>query len=83
MFIKPSKKWRNPEGDMTIMVPYTYYRLCESYRDENGKTKQRTVLGLGELPECDGEGARHPRPAPLLNQICVAPKSDPRKRTAR
>lgn len=43
---------------MTIMVPYTYYRLCESYRDENGKTKQRTVLGLGELPECDGEEAR-------------------------
>lgn len=33
MFIKPSKKWRNPEGDQTIMVPYTYYRLCESYRE--------------------------------------------------
>ena len=55
MFIKPSKKWKNPEGDMTIKVPYTYYRLCESYRDENGKTKQRTVPGLGELPECDSE----------------------------
>lgn len=49
MFIKPSKKWRNPEGNDSIMVPYTYYRLCESYRDADGKTKQRTVLGLGEL----------------------------------
>jgi len=49
MFIKPSKKWRNPEGDDSIMVPYTYYRLCESFRDADGKTKQRTVLGLGEL----------------------------------
>ena len=37
MFIKPSKKWRNPEGDQTIMVPYTYYRLCESYREADGK----------------------------------------------
>lgn len=58
MFIKPSKKWKNPEGDQSIMVPYTYYRLCESYRDESGKTKQRTILGLGELPECDGEESR-------------------------
>lgn len=49
MFIKPSKKWRNPEGNGEIMVPYTYYRLCESYRDIDGKVKQRTVLGLGEL----------------------------------
>lgn len=49
MFIKPSKKWRNPEGNSTIMVPYTYYRLFESYRDSDGKVKQRTVLGLGEL----------------------------------
>lgn len=49
MFIKPSKKWRNPEGNDQIMVPYTYYRLCESYRDADGRTKQRTVLGLGEL----------------------------------
>ena len=31
------------------MVPYTYYRLCESYREADGKVKQRTVLGLGEL----------------------------------
>ena len=36
MFIKPSKKWRNLEGNDQIMVPYTYYRLCESYRDESG-----------------------------------------------
>lgn len=51
MFIRPLKKWRNPEGDQTIMVPYTYYRLCESYREADGKVKQRTVLGLGELLE--------------------------------
>lgn len=59
MFIKPSKKWRNPEGDQTIMVPYTYYRLCESYRDANGKVKQRTVLGLGELLEFPTEAERN------------------------
>ena len=59
MFIKPSKKWRNPEGDQTIMVPYTYYRLCESYRDVNGKVKQRTVLGLGELLEFPTEAERN------------------------
>ena len=51
MFIKPSKKWRNPEGDSSIMVPYTYYRLCESERDATGRPKQHTVLGLGELLE--------------------------------
>ena len=39
MFIKPSKKWRNPEGDQTIMVTYTYYRLCESYREAEEATR--------------------------------------------
>ena len=58
MFIKPSKKWRNPEGDQTIMVPYTYYRLCESYREADGKVKQRTVLGLGELLEFPTESEK-------------------------
>ena len=58
MFIKPSKKWRNPEGDQSIMVPYTYYRLCESYREADGKVKQRTVLGLGELQEFPTEADR-------------------------
>ena len=33
------------------MTPYRYYRLSESYRDINGKTKQRMVLGLGELKD--------------------------------
>lgn len=33
------------------MVPYTYYRLCESERDADGKSRQHTVLGLGELLE--------------------------------
>ena len=58
MFIKPSKKWRNPDGDQSIMVPYTYYRLCESYREAGGKVKQRTVLGLGELPDFPTEADR-------------------------
>ena len=58
MFIKPSKKWRNPDGDQSIMVPYTYYRLCESYREADGKVKQRTVLGLGELQEFPTEADR-------------------------
>ena len=40
------------------MVPYTYYRLCESYRDVEGKTRQRTVLGLGELLDFPEESQR-------------------------
>jgi transposase len=30
---------------------HTYYRLCESYRDEFGKSRQRMVLGMGRLLE--------------------------------
>ena len=33
------------------MVPYTYYRPCESERDADGKSRKHTVLGLGELLE--------------------------------
>lgn len=40
------------------MVPYTYYRLCESYREVDGKVKQRTVLGLGELLEFPTEAEK-------------------------
>ena len=40
------------------MVPYTYYRLCESYREADGKVKQRTVLGLGELLDFPTEADR-------------------------
>jgi len=69
MFIKPSKKWRNPEGDSTIMVPYTYYRLCESYRETDGKVKQRTVLGLGELLEFPTESERNELAAILSEMI--------------
>lgn len=58
MFIKSSKKWRTPEGDQSIMVPYTYYRLCESYREAGGKVRQRTVLGLGELLEFPTEAEK-------------------------
>ena len=33
------------------MVPYTYYRLCESERVADAGSRQHTVLGLGELLE--------------------------------
>ena len=33
------------------MVPYTYYRLCESEHDADAGFLQYTVLGLGELLE--------------------------------
>ncbi len=48
MFIKSVKKWRKDEKG-EFMTPYRYHRLCESYRDANGKTQQRMLLGLGEL----------------------------------
>ena len=33
------------------MLPYHYYRLCESYRDaKTGRPRQKVVMGLGELP---------------------------------
>lgn len=35
----------------TEKVIHTYYRLCESYRDEFGQTRQRMVLGMGRLLE--------------------------------
>ena len=44
MLIKPTKKWKYPNGLDDIMIPYTYYRLVESYRDADGRTKQRTVV---------------------------------------
>ena len=58
MFIKPKKKWRSPEGDSGIMVPYTYYRLCDSERGADGKSRQHTVLGLGELLDFPSEAER-------------------------
>lgn len=41
------------------MVPYTYYRLCESERGADGKSRQRTVLGLGELTDFPTDAERH------------------------
>ena len=58
MFIKPSKKWRNPEGDQTIMVPYTYYRLCESYREADGKVKRRSASTNDVVAEVPLEARR-------------------------
>ena len=57
MYIKAQKKWRKSE-DGSVMVPYTYYRLCESYRGENGHTQQRMVFGLGELKTLHDDSER-------------------------
>lgn len=54
MYIKPVKKWRQPK-DGEVMVPYLYYRLCESYRGENGRSRQRMIMGLGELEGMNSE----------------------------
>ena len=40
------------------MVPYTYYRLCESERGADGRSRQRTVLGLGELADFPTDAER-------------------------
>lgn len=38
------------------MMPYYYYRLCESYRDsKTGKLRQRVVMGLGDLVGMNSE----------------------------
>ena len=38
------------------MLPYYYYRLCESYRDsKTGKPRQRVVMGLGDLVGMNSE----------------------------
>jgi len=46
MYIKTIRKYCTTER-----TTHTYFRLCESYRDEWGKTRQRMVLGLGKLEE--------------------------------
>lgn len=48
MFIKPVI--RNVRGSLES---YIYYRLCESYRDEYGRSKWRSVLGLGRMEGLD------------------------------
>lgn len=49
------KKWRQT-ADGGKMLPYRYYRLCESYRDGNtGKPRQRVVMGIGELRGMDSD----------------------------
>jgi hypothetical protein len=44
MFIKPII--RNVRGTLDR---YIYYRLCDSYRDENGRSKWRNVPGLDRM----------------------------------
>jgi len=51
MFLKTVRKYIK-----TDKTYHTYYRLCESYRDEFGFPRQRMVLGLGrmmEIPDVD------------------------------
>lgn len=57
MFIKAQKKWRK-SVDGLVMVPYTYYRLCESFRDESGHVRQQMIFGLGELEALHNESER-------------------------
>lgn len=49
MYISKAKKYRD-QGDGTAKA-YDYYRLTKSYVDSDGKTKHRSVLCLGELPD--------------------------------
>lgn len=46
MYIKTIRKYC-----VTERTTHTYYRLSESYRDEFGNSRQRMVLGLGQLHE--------------------------------
>lgn len=46
MYLKSVRKYI--KSDDTY---HTYYRLCESYRDELGVPRQRMLLGLGRLTE--------------------------------
>lgn len=46
MYIKAIRKYCQAEK-----ATHTYFRLSESYRDQNGYPRQRMVLGLGRLPE--------------------------------
>jgi len=46
MFIKSVTKYCKTEKR-----PIAYYRLCESYRDEFGFSRQRMVIGLGRLDD--------------------------------
>jgi hypothetical protein len=51
MYIKTIRKYC-----MAEQTTHTFFRLSESYRDEQGIARQRMVLGLGrllELPDFD------------------------------
>ena len=40
---------------LTRSGPRTYVQLVESFRDETGKPRQRTLLTLGRLDQADGQ----------------------------
>ena len=65
MYIKTIRKYNKEEKTIN-----NYYRLCESYRDENGFPKQRMVIGLGrlfEIPDVDQKVAFLERINALIN----------------
>ena len=65
MFLKTVRKYIK-----TDKTYHTYYRLCESYRDEFGFPRQRMVLGLGrmmEIPDVDQKLAFIDRLNELIN----------------
>lgn len=51
MFIDRTIRWKKIEGSSATGT--TYYRLCESYRDSQGKPKRREVISLGMLEGFD------------------------------
>lgn len=53
MYISTAKKYRD-QGDGTA-IKYDYYRLTKSYIAQDGKTRHRSVLCLGELPSFNKE----------------------------
>lgn len=46
MYLKSVRKYVKTDNTL-----HTYFRLCESYRDELGLPRQRMLLGLGRLTE--------------------------------
>ena len=48
MYLKYVRREKHVGGKV---LTQKYYRLTESYRDSNGKTRQHMLLALGYLPE--------------------------------
>ena len=53
MFINGIKRWKQVAENQA--EGYTYYRLCEAYRDKDGKPKRRIIMGHGTLDDFDDD----------------------------